>query len=106
VVWVGVQGEVERAALLAKKIEDACAALGFPREARAFSLHLTLGRVKRDAGPNDRRFVGEMIEKAAIGNLGVIQVASVHVIKSELRPGGSVYTRLHEVGLLGGSLIP
>jgi len=102
VVWVGVQGEVERATVLAKKIKEACAALGFPREDRAFSPHLTLGRVKRETSSNDRRLVGEMIEQANVGDLGEIHVAQVNVIKSELRMTGSIYTRLHEVRLLGG----
>ena len=74
VIWVGAHGEVERATLLAKKLEDACEVLGFPREDREFSPHLTLGRVKREAGPNDRRLVGEMIEKANVGELGEIHV--------------------------------
>jgi len=94
VVWVGLSGEVERAALLAKQIDDACAALGFAREERPFSPHLTLGRVKRDASPSDRRFIGEMIVNARVGDLGELRAERVIVMKSELRPGGSVYTRL------------
>jgi 2'-5' RNA ligase len=99
VVWVGLSGEVERAALLAKKIDDACAALGFAREERPFSPHLTLGRVKRDASPSDRRFIGEMIVNAQVSDLGELRAERVSVMKSELRPSGSVYTILHTVEL-------
>ena len=102
VVWVGAHGDVESAVLLAKKLEDGCEMLGFPREGREFSPHLTLGRVKREAGPNDRRLVGEMIEKVNIGELGVIQVAHINVMKSELKPTGSVYTRLAMIQLDNG----
>jgi 2'-5' RNA ligase len=99
VVWVGVSGEIERAALLAQKIDDVCAALGFARDARAFSPHLTLGRVKRDASSSDRRGIGEMIANAQVGNLGEVRVEHVGVMKSELHPGGSVYTQLATVEL-------
>jgi 2'-5' RNA ligase len=99
VLWVGVSGEVERAAQLAQRIDDACATLGFAREERPFSPHLTLGRVQRDARPGERQWIGELIENASVGNLGELRVERVSVMKSELRPGGSVYTRLAEVRL-------
>ena len=99
VIWVGVGGDVERATELAQKIDDACAALGFAREERPFSPHLTLGRVKRDARPSDRQFIGEMIVNAPVSHLGELRAERVSVMKSELRPGGSVYTRLAEIQL-------
>ena len=99
VLWVGIGGDVERAVTLAQKIDEACGALGFAREERAFSPHLTLGRVKRDAKPNDRSFIGEMLVHAKIGALGELRVKRVSVMKSVLTPGGSVYTRLAAVEL-------
>lgn len=99
VVWVGISGEIERAALLARKIDDACAALGFAREGRAFSPHLTLGRVQRDASPADRRAIGEMIVNAQVGDMGEWPAKRVSVMKSELKPGGSVYSRMATVEL-------
>jgi 2'-5' RNA ligase len=102
VVWVGLGGQVERAALLARRIEDACAALGMPRDDRPFSPHLTLGRVKREAKPGDRQMVGELIDRAAIGDLGLLRVDRVSFMKSELRPTGSIYTRLAAVELVRG----
>jgi 2'-5' RNA ligase len=99
VVWVGVRGQVEAAARLAESIETACAALGFAREARAFTPHLTLGRVKRDASPSERQRIGALIEQARIGELGEWRVERVSIMKSDLQPGGSVYTRLAECAL-------
>ncbi len=99
VVWVGASGQVDVITQLAKKIEEACTALGFAREERPFSPHLTLGRVKRDASPGDRQAVGEMVEKAQVSTVGEVHVTRVSVMKSELRPTGSVYTRLHEIEL-------
>jgi len=99
IVWVGAEGQIEIAAKLAERIDDACAALGFARETRPFTPHLTIGRVKRDASPNDRKFIGEMITTATVGVLGELRVERVSVMKSELQPTGSVYTRLAEIKL-------
>lgn len=99
VVWVGTAGQLDMVAQLAKKIDDACATLGFAREERAFTVHLTLGRLKRDASTNGRAMVGPLIEHAQVGTLGELRVDRVCLMKSELRPSGSVYTRLAEIQL-------
>ncbi len=99
VIWVGLEGEVGSAAALAKRIDDACASLDFPPEARAFAAHLTLGRVKRDAPPADRQSLGALIDRAQVGPAEALRVEQVNLMKSELRPGGSVYTRLAQVQL-------
>jgi 2'-5' RNA ligase len=99
VVWVGAGGQVEIAVQLAQKIEGACAALGFARDDRPFAPHLTLGRVRRDVSPSDRESIGEMVANAKVGALGELRVERVSVMKSELSPGGSVYTRLAAVEL-------
>ncbi len=99
VVWIGARGQIEIAARLAQKIDDACAALGFAREERPFAPHLTLGRVKRDASPGERQQIGALIENARVGDLGELRVERVSVMQSELKPGGSIYTRLSVVDL-------
>ena len=99
VLWVGVGGQVELAALLAKRLDDACAAIGMPRDDHPFTPHLTLGRVKREARPNDRQMVGELVDRSAVGDLGLLRVDRVSVMKSDLRPSGSIYTRLAAVEL-------
>lgn len=101
VVWVGLGGDLAAAERLTENIEAACEALGFAREGRPFAAHLTLGRVKRDARPEDRQFVGEMISKASVGELGEIHVESVNIMKSDLTPRGSIYTRLGTLALVG-----
>ena len=94
VVWIGARGQIEVATRLAQRIDDACAALGFVREERLFAPHLTLGRVKRDASPSERQLIGALMENAKIGVLGEVRVERVSVMKSELKPTGSVYARL------------
>lgn len=98
-IWVGATGQIDIAVRLAQKIDDACAALGFEREERSFTAHLTLGRVKRDVSPGERVSIGAMIDAAKIGTLGELHVDHVSVMKSELRPGGSVYSQLAMIRL-------
>lgn len=99
VVWVGASGDVAIASQLAEQIEDACEMLGYAREDRAFTPHLTLGRVKRDASPSDRQALGKLIEQTQVGKLGTLAVTHINVMQSELHPGGSVYTCLKEISL-------
>ncbi len=49
VVWVGLSQGMRECAALAAKVEDALAGLGFERETRPFSPHLTVARVRPGA---------------------------------------------------------
>ncbi len=93
-IWVGLEGEVDHAIALARRLDQAFAEFGFEDEARPFSPHLTLGRVKRHSRPAARASVGEQVQKLSPPTLGVISVNAVHLIKSDLRPTGPVYTTL------------
>ena len=100
VVWVGIQEETGTLAQLKKAIEENVAPLGYPTEKRKFSPHLTLGRVQKRASSGDRRRLGELVGASEIGMLGQMEVRSVNLIRSDLRPSGAVYTRLAEVELI------
>ena len=99
VVWVGIQEETGTLAQLQKAIEENVAPLGYPTEKRKFSPHLTLGRVQKRASSGDLRRLGELVGASEIGILGQMEVRSVNLIRSDLRPSGAVYTRLAEVEL-------
>ncbi len=53
-VWLGVGEGAEAMTELAQRIESALQGLGYPREARRFSPHLTIGRARR-GGPSVQR---------------------------------------------------
>lgn len=99
VVWVGVEGETETLARLQRAIEENLAALGFPREKRGFSPHLTLGRVRREVGSGERRRLGQLIGSTATDQLGGMMVEAINVMRSDLKPTGAVYTQLASVKL-------
>jgi 2'-5' RNA ligase len=102
VLWVGPSedwergAEAKRIAKIHGEIEQACESLGFLRETKPFSPHLTLARIKMG-----ERHVGVALAKCGVLDLqislGVLAVESVVLMKSELKPAGSVYTRLWEV---------
>jgi 2'-5' RNA ligase len=98
VVWVGVEAPAELAAVQ-NGVESAMARLGYAREDRPFSPHLTLGRVSRNAVGGDERLIGEAIEAIKLGFLGAACVNQVHLYKSDLHPNGAVYTRLFTASL-------
>jgi 2'-5' RNA ligase len=86
-------------------IEQACEGLGFLRETRPFSPHLTLARIKVG-----ERQVGVILAKGGVLDrpisLGSLALASVVLMKSELKPTGSVYTKLWEVKIGGSGQVP
>ena len=81
-------------------IEAACEGLGFLRETRPFSLHLTLARVRMG-----ERHVGLALTQSGVLDrpisAGSLAVESVALMRSELKPTGSVHTKLWEVRLQG-----
>ena len=93
VLWVGVAGDLNGLAHLQAAIERTVSPLGFPTEARPFSPHLTLGRVRDDATADSRQRLGAAV--LALHTPPVeFTAASVCLMRSDLRPGGAVYTRL------------
>lgn len=93
VIWIGVQAPQELFNLQ-RRIEAETEHLGYPREQRAFSPHLTLGRISHNASPTEVRQIGEALAAHRVGGLGVMRVESVALYRSDLRPSGAVYTPL------------
>jgi 2'-5' RNA ligase len=102
VLWLGLHGEpgaMDALQRLQAAVEKEVAVLGFPRDDRAFTPHLTLARV-RDRG------AAEPLEQVLAADrdriVGSFRAGALALIKSELRPSGAVYTTLVEVPLGGG----
>jgi 2'-5' RNA ligase len=99
VIWVGLYEPTGALARLRDAVESQVAPLGFPTEKRSFRPHLTLGRVQRHASKSEVREIGELVAATETGVLDEMRVERVSYIKSDLRPGGAVYTALHEAQL-------
>jgi 2'-5' RNA ligase len=102
VIWLGLQGTPESMESLRRmqaRVEAGVAGLGFSRESRAFTAHLTLARVRdRKSGAA----LAKVLEANQDRAVGSFLAMSVGLIKSELRPTGAVYTTLVEVPFGGG----
>jgi 2'-5' RNA ligase len=94
VLWAGVEAPQELTALQ-HGIEAETARLGYAPEDRPFSPHLTLGRVGRNANSQDLRRVGEVLKTYKVGFLGATRIGAVHLYRSDLQPGGAVYSQLY-----------
>lgn len=96
VIWLGIEPEDDRLKRLQERIDRVLAPLGFPPENREFRPHLTLGRVKSTRGLNDLMKVVAVHQNVLAGDCVLDQL---HLIQSELKPGGAVYTTLWSVSL-------
>ncbi|MEK7328639.1 MAG: RNA 2',3'-cyclic phosphodiesterase [Chloroflexota bacterium] len=95
VLWAGIEPSSAKAVVgLQAAIEARLTPLGYPPEDRAFSPHLTLGRVRREAHPAEAAKAGEAVRAQSRIELGSAFVDAVTLMKSDLRPGGPVYTPL------------
>lgn len=99
VVWVGVEAPAELSAIQ-NGIEVTTARLGYSREERAFSPHLTLGRVSRNATSQDMKAISKVLEITKVGFLGATCVEKVHLYRSDLQPTGAVYTQIFSSSLI------
>lgn len=95
VLWIRVQAPPELMDVQ-RGIEAETTRLGYPSEQRPFSPHLTLGRVSRNAKSHETRKISEALETVKVGFLGAMWVRAIMLYRSDLRPGGAVYTCLHK----------
>jgi len=99
VIWVGMSGEVEKLLQLQKGIESALARLDFAPEARAFTPHLTLARVRERASPDERQKLGELIASTKFETEYTFPVEAVSLMRSQLTREGAIYSQISSVEL-------
>lgn len=91
VLWAGMKGEIDKAEALYAAVDEKLGRLGFPREKRRFSLHITLARIK---GFIRTERLSEVLKRNGSKLISEESGGIIALMKSELRPGGAVYTRL------------
>lgn len=94
VLWVGVEGDMSPLLSLQIDVEDALEKLGFEREKRRFSPHLTIGRIREGTPISDRRKAAEALSSVRYESSLKIKVSAISLMKSTLQPDGAIYERL------------
>ncbi|CBE69690.1 MAG: RNA 2',3'-cyclic phosphodiesterase [Candidatus Methylomirabilis oxygeniifera] len=97
VVWIGLSRGSEALAALQARIEAALESLGFSREARPFTAHLTLGRVR---GPARREQLARAVTEAPAEALGEMVLDRIELMQSNLSAGGARYSILQSFPLV------
>lgn len=96
VVWIGLKGEDDRLQTLHQDLSIALEEIGWKPEPRPFRGHLTIGRVKDRKQVVDAKFPwGLEVDPLQLN------VNSIALIESQLKPTGAIYTVLHRSVFLG-----
>jgi RNA 2',3'-cyclic 3'-phosphodiesterase len=96
IIWAGLTGEVERLGALKEGTDRALAPLGFVPEKRPFHPHLTLARVK-EVRAGEAAEVARALAGFREAWFGEWQAGELHFMRSELSPGGAVYSALFTI---------
>jgi 2'-5' RNA ligase len=99
VIWVGVSGDLDKLLQLQKRLETNLARLGFAPEARAFTPHLTLARVREQASADERQKLGELVAGTRFEAGYGLPVEAISLMRSQLTRAGAIYSQLSSVKL-------
>ena len=91
VLWLGMNGDVEKLAVLQSNLEKDFEKIDFPREDRPFKAHLTLARIK---DPRDINGMSEALKKHSGFKAGEFTCKELILFQSNLTPQGAIYTKL------------
>jgi len=95
VFWIGIEAGDDLSSIR-NKLEDTMNGLGFEREEKSFSPHLTLARIKYI---RRKDLLKELLEKYKETDLQETQVKKIIYYESILKPGGPEYIVLSEIPL-------
>jgi len=98
VFWMGVARGREELSRLHDEVGARLAPWGFQGEARAYSAHLTLARVKEPPPPSVRASIREAL-RAAEADAGECRITALTVFRSRTSPRGAAYEPLLRVPL-------
>ena len=93
IIWVGME-ESQNLIHLYKDIANEMTRFGYQKEERAFTPHITIGRVK------SQRNMGELLKRLDEfkgRSIAGFEVQKITLMKSELKPSGAKYYSLAEI---------
>ena len=95
-LWIGCREGSEELKQLAESIDEGLLPLGFPKEARRFSPHLTIGRIKKQAYSSH---IMPVLDEHQHRWFGSCSVSEVQIFSSELTRRGPLYDELAAIPL-------
>ncbi|NWF52506.1 MAG: RNA 2',3'-cyclic phosphodiesterase [Nitrospirae bacterium] len=95
VIWVGIE-DSETLIRLQSDIENSITLLGFQKEERTFHPHLTIARVRSQRGI--QTLINEL-DNHREKDFGGVEVRSIKLMRSELKPTGAQYYCIYEIPL-------
>ncbi|MDY6971941.1 MAG: RNA 2',3'-cyclic phosphodiesterase [Thermodesulfobacteriota bacterium] len=99
ILWVGVDGDIERMSYFRDALQKHLGPFGVKREKRRFNPHLTLGRFRKGGAPTFH--LDELLSRYQHLTTRVCVLKELVLFKSDLRPGGAVYTNVDTWPLMG-----
>ena len=82
VVWVGLGGDVGALAGVKHAVEEAAAELGFSKETREFTPHMTLARVRHPLTREEGEHLTATLQSIEVSEGPAFRVGSVSLIRS------------------------
>ncbi|MCM8770881.1 MAG: RNA 2',3'-cyclic phosphodiesterase [Candidatus Omnitrophica bacterium] len=97
VIWVGISEGDKETKALAKAVDEKINKVGIPKEERAFSSHITLGRVRSAL---KREKLVAVLKTLSLTQLKLrFKAQKLVLYKSTLTPQGPIYEVIHEANL-------
>ena len=91
IVWLGVKAQ-EGLFQISKNLEREMAKLGFAKEKRGFSPHITIGRAKRVTPRKKWERIAQEVRNFPTPPFSKFKVRQIVLMKSKLTPRGSIYS--------------
>ncbi len=95
VIWISIEKGKEELQKIFLDLEEGLNKIGFKREERGFSAHITIGRVR---SPLNRSELLERIKRIDFERMDLL-VGKITLFKSTLTPKGPIYESLYEANL-------
>ena len=99
VLWIRLDGDIERMSDFRDDLQTGLRTFGIKQEKRQFRPHLTLGRFRK--GARGGKQLDELLSLHKDQPSPSFAFGELILFKSDLKPGGAVYTRMNAWGLGG-----
>ena len=99
VLWTGMAGDLDRMSCFRDALQKQLKPFGIKQEKRTFRPHLTIGRFRKNARPGTH--LDDLLLKYQNLTSPMCVLKELALFKSDLKPGGAVYSELKAWPLIG-----